>query len=52
MTEALIQTIATGTAKANSTFETLLELGLFSGIGLLISVSVVVLDKYMPGEWF
>ena len=48
----LIQTIAKGTAKANSDFETLVQLGLFSGLGLLISVGVVVLDKYMPGEWF
>lgn len=49
---AFIQAIAKGTAKANSNFETLVQLGLFSGLGLLISVGIVVLDKYMPGEWF
>ena len=49
---ALIQAIAKGTAKANSDFETLVQLGLFSGFGLVISVGVVVLDKFMPGEWF
>ena len=47
-----IQAIAKGTAKANSDFETLVQLGLFSGFGLVISVGVVVLDKFMPGEWF
>ena len=52
MTETIIQAIAKGTAKANSDFETLVQLGLFSGLGLLISVGVIVLDKYMPGEWF
>lgn len=49
---AVIQTIAKGTTRANSDFETLVQLGLFSGLGLLISVGIVVLDKYMPGEWF
>jgi hypothetical protein len=49
---AFIQAIAKGTAKANSDFDTLVKLGLFSGLGLLISVGVVVLDKYMPGDWF
>jgi hypothetical protein len=25
---------------------------LFSGIGLVLSLSVVILDQYIPGEWF
>jgi len=52
MTEAVVQAIAKGTAKANTDLETLLQLCLFSGLGLLISVGVIVLDKYTPGEWF
>jgi hypothetical protein len=52
MTATIIRTIAKGSARVNSDFETLATLGLFSGFGLLISVGVVVLDKYMPGEWF
>jgi hypothetical protein len=28
------------------------QAALFSGIGLLLSLSVVVLDQNMPGEWF
>ena len=52
MTATIIRTIAKGSAKVNSDFETLVQLGLFSGLGLLISVGVIVLDKFMPGEWF
>jgi len=25
---------------------------LFSGLGLLLSLSVLILDQYVPGEWF
>jgi|tagenome__1003787_1003787.scaffolds.fasta_scaffold19800576_1 hypothetical protein len=52
MTATIIRTIAKGSAKVNSDFETLVTLGLFSGLGLLFSVGVVLLDKYMPGDWF
>jgi hypothetical protein len=27
-------------------------LTLFRGIGLLVSLSVLILDQYLPGEWF
>ena len=52
MTAALIKAVAKGAAKNNSKFDTLIQLSLFSGIGLLISVGILVFDKYMPGEWF
>jgi hypothetical protein len=32
--------------------ETLVTIGIFSGVGLLLSISVLILDKYTPGEWF
>jgi hypothetical protein len=25
---------------------------LFSGLGLLLSLTVLILDQYIPGEWF
>jgi len=25
---------------------------LFSGIGLFLSLTVLILDQYIPGEWF
>jgi len=33
-------------------FETCASVALFCGVGLLLSVSVLLLDKYIPGEWF
>ncbi len=27
-------------------------IALFSGLGLLLSLSVLILDQYIPGEWF
>jgi hypothetical protein len=31
---------------------TFVTVALFSGAGLLLSLSVIVADQYMPGEWF
>ena len=39
-------------AEAVAEFETLMSVALFCGVGLLASVSIIVLDKYTPGEWF
>ena len=33
-------------------FKTLVSISLFCFVGLLASVSVIVLDQYIPGEWF
>jgi hypothetical protein len=30
----------------------LVAVALFCAIGLLLSLSVIVLDQYLPGEWF
>ena len=32
--------------------DALINVALFSGIGLLLSLSVLILDQYIPGEWF
>jgi hypothetical protein len=39
-------------AETVAEFETLMSVALFSGVGLLMSLSVLVLDQYIPGEWF
>lgn len=39
-------------SKTRGTFDSFVSVALFSGIGLLLSVSVLLLDKYIPGEWF
>jgi hypothetical protein len=40
------------TAKSIAEFETFVSVALFCGVGLLMSLSVLLLDKYIPGEWF
>jgi hypothetical protein len=30
----------------------LVSIALFSAIGLLISLAVLIADQYLPGEWF
>jgi hypothetical protein len=39
-------------AETVAEFETLVSVALFCGIGLLVSVGIIVLDQYTPGEWF
>jgi hypothetical protein len=39
-------------SKTRAKFDSLVSVALFSGIGLLLSVSALLLDKYTPGEWF
>ena len=33
-------------------FQALVSVVLFCGVGLLISLSVLLLDQHIPGEWF
>jgi hypothetical protein len=33
-------------------FRTLVEVALFCGVGLFLSLSGLILDQYVPGEWF
>ena len=35
-----------------ASFQAITAIAMFSGIGLLVSVTTIVLDKYLPGEWF
>jgi hypothetical protein len=39
-------------ASATSNIDTFVTVALFSGAGLLLSLSVLILDQYIPGEWF
>jgi hypothetical protein len=38
-------------AKSVAEFETLVSVALFCGVGLLMSLSVLLLGKYILGEW-
>jgi hypothetical protein len=35
-----------------ASIESFITVALFSGMGLLLSLSVLILDQYIPGEWF
>jgi hypothetical protein len=52
MTAAIVRLFPRASAASVANIETLVSLGIFSGIGLLLSLSVLILDKYTPGEWF
>jgi hypothetical protein len=50
---ALAERLFTRTsAQAAIDFETFISVALFSAVGLLISISIIVLDAHLPGEWF
>ena len=41
---------ASATSVAN--MDALVQIAIFCGIGLLLSLSVLILEQYIPGEWF
>jgi len=52
MSAAIARLLPGASATAVATIDTLVTVALFSGIGLLVSLSVLILDQYVPGEWF
>jgi hypothetical protein len=39
-------------AKSVDEIESFISIALFCGVGLLLSLSVLIADQYIPGEWF
>jgi hypothetical protein len=39
-------------ARATAETHPLVVIALFCAVGLLLSLSVLLLDQYLPGEWF
>ena len=52
MSAAIARLIPRASAKAVANIDTFVTVALFSGIGLLVSLSALLLDQYTPGEWF
>jgi phage/plasmid primase-like uncharacterized protein len=52
MTAAIARIFPHATAASVANIETFVSIALFSGVGLLLSLSVLLLDQYIPGEWF
>ena len=52
MNTAIAKHLARSTEKTAASFDGLISVVIFSGVGLLISLSVLLLDRYIPGDWF
>jgi hypothetical protein len=39
-------------SQADSKASDLFSIAMFCGFGLLVSLSVLLLDQYVPGDWF
>ena len=39
-------------AESVADMDAIVQTAIFCGIGLLLSLSVLILDQYVPGEWF
>lgn len=52
MSAAIARLLPSASATSIASIESFVTIALFSGIGLLLSLSVLILDQYTPGEWF
>ena len=52
MNTAIAGHLERSSEKITSRFDGLVSVAIFSGVGLLISLSVLLLDRYIPGDWF
>jgi hypothetical protein len=52
MNAAITWLLPRASAKSIEDIDAALSVAVFSGLGLLLSLSVLILDKYSPGEWF
>jgi hypothetical protein len=47
-----IHSSKTRKSQADSKASDLFSIAVFCGFGLLVSLSVLLLDQYVPGDWF
>jgi hypothetical protein len=52
MTAAIARLFPRAAAISVANIDTFITVALFSGVGLLLSLTVLILDQYIPGEWF
>ena len=52
MTAAIARFFPRASATSIAEIDAFITVALFSGIGLVLSLAVVILDQYIPGEWF
>jgi hypothetical protein len=52
MAAAIARLFARASATSLASINSFIPIALFSGIGLLLSLLVLILDQQIPGEWF
>jgi hypothetical protein len=52
MNAAIARLLPRASAASVANIDAIVSVALFSGVGLLLSLSVLILDQYIPGEWF
>jgi len=52
MSAVIARLLARASATSVANMDALVQIAIFCGIGLLLSLSVLILDQYIPGEWF
>jgi hypothetical protein len=52
VTAAIARLLPRASATSIANIDAFITVALFSGLGLLLSLSVLILDQYIPGEWF
>jgi hypothetical protein len=52
MTAAIARLLPRASVTSIAHIDTFVTVALFSGAGLLLSLAVLILDQYIPGEWF
>jgi hypothetical protein len=52
MNAAIARFLPRASAKSVDDIESFISIALFCGVGLLLSLSVLILDQYIPGDWF
>jgi len=52
MTAAIARIFPRASAASVANIDRFVTVALFSCVGLLLSLSVLLLDQYIPGEWF
>jgi hypothetical protein len=52
MSAAIARILPRASAASVAAIDMFVQVALFSGIGLLLSLSVLILDQNTPGEWF
>jgi len=44
--------LPSASAESVTKFDSLLPVAMFCGVGLLMSLCVLILDQHIPGDWF